>query len=359
MKSIAAFPLLALALTACEPYGYGAGSPQPYPQGPQGYPEPYPAPGYPAPGYPDSGPPMPPGGPVYPGPGQPVPAPNYPTGQTSYRAIGTEPFWDLEIGSELIFTDRGNNVSVSDPTPTPITGVAGDTYRTQRLEVNIVHRQCNDGMSDRSYPDTVDVRVDGRQRYRGCGAPIAYFNEVSETGQPNYQAPAVPAPAPAYPAPGYGQQYPAPAPGYSQGYPAPPPGPGYGQPYPGPGAPYAQPGYPPPGAPQGIPVMNLTATNWRVLSINGTRTPASNFYMNFMPGQLGAKFGCNSLSGNYTQARSILSVGAIAATRMACPDMAFENQGSRILGRPLTISGFGGRITLSNDRGTIELVQAR
>ncbi len=56
--------------------------------------------------------------------------------------------------------------------------------------MNIVHRQCSDGMSDRSYPDTVDVRVDGRQRYRGCGAPIAYFNQTNETGQPNYQAPA-------------------------------------------------------------------------------------------------------------------------------------------------------------------------
>jgi heat shock protein HslJ len=108
-----------------------------------------------------------------------------------------------------------------------------------------------------------------------------------------------------------------------------------------------------------MPVVNLTGTNWRVLSINGTRTPASNFYVNFMPGQLGAKFGCNSLGANYTQAGSILSVGAIAATRMACPDMAFENQGTRVLQQPVTISGFGQRITLSNERGTIELVRAR
>ena len=44
--------------------------------------------------------------------------------------------------------------------------------------MNIVHRQCSDGMSDRTYPDTVHVRVDGRQRYRGCGAPIAYFTQT-------------------------------------------------------------------------------------------------------------------------------------------------------------------------------------
>ena len=339
MKTVAAFPLLALALAACQPYGYGTGS-EAYPQDPQGYPQPdYPP--YPDAGYP--GPPMPPGQP-YPGPGQPTyPAPSYPAGVTTYRAIGTEPFWDLEIGPQLIFTDRGNDVSVSQPAPAPIQGVAGRTYRTDRLEVNIVHRQCSDGMSDRSYPDTVDVRVDGRQRYRGCGAPIEYFNQTGETGQPRY--PQQTAPQPGYPDPGaaYGQPYPGP----SQ------------PPYPAPGAPYGQPGYAPPGAPQGMPVVNLTGTNWRVLSINGTRTPASNFYVNFMPGQVGAKFGCNSMSGNYTQAGSILSVGVLAATRMACPDMGFENQGSMILQHPLTISGIGERITLSNDRGTIELVRAR
>ena len=356
MKTIATLPLLALALTACDPY-YNTGT-EPYPQGPQGYPQPgYPP--YPDGGYPQPGPPMPPG-PMYPGPGQPTtPAPGYPAEAATYRAIGTEPFWDLEIGRDLIFTDRGNNISVSQPAPAPINGVAGPTYQTPRLEVNIVHRQCNDGMSDRSYPDTVDVRVDGRQRYRGCGAPIAFFTQTDETGQPRY-----PEPQPSYPAPGapYGQPYPGPgqpaypAPGAPYGQPYPGPGP---QAYPAPGAPYGQPGYGAPGAPQGMPVINLTGTNWRVFSINGTRTPASNFYMNFMPEQIGAKFGCNAMSGRYTQAGSILSIGAIAATRMACPDMGFENQGTRILQAPVTISGFGGRITLSNSNGSIELVQAR
>ena len=326
MKTIAAFPLLALA--ACQPYGYGTG-PEPYPQGPQGYPQPgYPS--YPDPGYP--GPPMPPGQP-YPGPGQPTyPAPGYPAGTTTYRAIGTEPFWDLEIGRDLIFTDRGNNVSVSQRAPQPIDGIAGETYQTPRREVNIVHRQCNDGMGDRNYPDTVDVRVDGRQRYRGCGAPIEYFNQTNESGQPNYPAPE----QPTYP----------PQTNYPPSYP--PPGN-----YPPPA------GYPGAGAPPGMPVANLSGTNWRVLSINGTRTPASNFYMNFMPEQLGAKFGCNSMSASYTQRGNSIRFGPVAATRMACPDMGFEGQGSQILSQPVTVSGYGNRITLTNARGTIELVQAR
>ena len=140
----------------------------------------------------------------------------------------------------MIFTDRGNNnFRVVQPTPRPINGVAGEIYQTPRLDVNIVHSRCSDGMSDRTYPDTVQVRVDGRE-FRGCGAPIAFFGEVGETGQPNY---------------------------------------------PGSGA------------------MILTGTNWRVVAINGRRTPPSNFYMNFIPDRIGAKFGCNSLGAGYSVTR--------------------------------------------------------
>ncbi|HEU0310146.1 MAG TPA: META domain-containing protein [Sphingomicrobium sp.] len=318
MKTIATVPILALALTACQPYGYGTGTPPPYPQDPQGYPQqgypPYPDQGYPQPyppqgqGYP-SGPPMPPGGPVYPGPGQPTypqpsypqpgyPQPGYPSAQGNYRAIGTEPFWDLEIGRDLVFTDRGNNMQVVQRAPAPINGTAGPIYRTPRLEVNIIRQQCSDGMSDRMYPDTVQVYVDGRL-YRGCGAPSSFYSQVGESGYPN---------APAGP---------------------------------------------------GGPIPNLSSTNWRILSINGTPVPASNFYLNFMPDRVSAKFGCNSMGAGYTQSGNLLTVGAIMSTRMACPDMNFENQGATILMSPLTISGLGERISLSNARGTIELVQAR
>ena len=34
--------------------------------------------------------------------------------------------------------------------------------------MNIVHATCSDGMSDRIYPDKVQVDVDG-QRFDGCG----------------------------------------------------------------------------------------------------------------------------------------------------------------------------------------------
>ena len=87
----------------------------------------------------------------------------------NYRAIGTEPFWDLAIGPRaMVFTDRGSSFQVAQPTPRPIIGVAGEIYRTPRIDVNIVHAACSDGMSDRTYRDRVQVTVDGR-RYEGCG----------------------------------------------------------------------------------------------------------------------------------------------------------------------------------------------
>ncbi len=101
-----------------------------------------------------------------PPPAPPI-TPNPPGGV--YRALGTEPFWDMTIDQrQIIFTDRGTNVRVAQPTPSVIGGIAGEIYQTPRIGVNIVHRQCSDGMSDRAYPDRVEVTVDGR-RYSGCG----------------------------------------------------------------------------------------------------------------------------------------------------------------------------------------------
>jgi heat shock protein HslJ len=92
--------------------------------------------------------------------------PNPPGG--AYRATGTEPFWGLTIDErQMVFTRPGAQ-PVSQPTPRVIVGFAGEIYQTPRLNVNIVHARCSDGMSDRTYPDKVQVTVDG-QRYNGCG----------------------------------------------------------------------------------------------------------------------------------------------------------------------------------------------
>jgi uncharacterized membrane protein len=103
--------------------------------------------------------------------GAPPPAPpitpNPPGGV--YSAAGTEPFWTLTVDSQqMVFTDRNTNAQIIQPTPSAIVGAGGETYQTPRIRLNIVHTPCNNGMSDRNYPDRVQVTVDGRS-FSGCG----------------------------------------------------------------------------------------------------------------------------------------------------------------------------------------------
>jgi heat shock protein HslJ/uncharacterized membrane protein len=87
-----------------------------------------------------------------------------------YRAAGTEPFWNLVIDEQrLVFTEaNAPGVEIVEPKPRPIIGFAGEIYQTPRIGVNIVHTRCSDGMSDRIYPDKVQLRVDDRS-FEGCG----------------------------------------------------------------------------------------------------------------------------------------------------------------------------------------------
>ncbi|NIJ64444.1 heat shock protein HslJ [Sphingomonas leidyi] len=88
--------------------------------------------------------------------------------QGEYRASGTEPFWSLTIGARTMRFEAPGRPTVSVPTPRVIHGFAGEIWQTRRIDVNTNHRQCSDGMSDRVYPDTVTVTVDGRA-FKGCG----------------------------------------------------------------------------------------------------------------------------------------------------------------------------------------------
>ena len=99
----------------------------------------------------------------------PPPPPPPPAGDL-YVAVGTEPFWRLTINEqEMVFTEaNAPGVQIMQPTPKVIVAFAGEVYQSQRIGVNIVHGRCNDGMSDRVYPDRVQVRVDGRA-FEGCG----------------------------------------------------------------------------------------------------------------------------------------------------------------------------------------------
>ncbi len=91
---------------------------------------------------------------------EPPPAP--------YHALGTEPFWDLLIDDRNMTFRVMDGPLVTQPTPKVIVGFAGEIYQTPRINVNIVHGSCSDGMSDRVFPDSVQVTVDGKQ-FKGCG----------------------------------------------------------------------------------------------------------------------------------------------------------------------------------------------
>ncbi len=233
-------------------------------------------------------------------PAEPYPAP-YPAptaGNGEYRAIGTEPFWDLTIGERMTFTDRGNNLSVSEVAPPVQSGVAGEMFNGRRLRANVVHSRCNDGMSDRTYPDTVQVTVDGKL-YRGCGADASFFLTVDERGNPQMTS-----------------------------------------------------------ALAG-PETALERTRWRVARINGRAVPRQGAYtLDFDSGRIAAKFGCNAISGPYSQNGTTLDAGELISTRMACPNMRFETEGSAILDQVMTVAVTGrNRLTLSSNAGTIDLVR--
>ena len=86
-----------------------------------------------------------------------------------YHALGTEPFWHLLIDEHNLTFTQPDASPLTQPTPAVINGFAGPIYQTPRINVNIVKNvRCSDGMSDRIYPDKVQVTVDGR-RFEGCG----------------------------------------------------------------------------------------------------------------------------------------------------------------------------------------------
>jgi uncharacterized membrane protein len=99
-----------------------------------------------------------------------VPAVPPPAAGEPYRALGTEPFWSLTLdGREMVFTEaNAPGQRIVQPQPKPIFGFAGEIYQSRRIGVNVVHTPCSDGMSDRTYPDKVQLRVDGRS-FEGCG----------------------------------------------------------------------------------------------------------------------------------------------------------------------------------------------
>lgn len=97
----------------------------------------------------------------------------------SYRALGTEPFWSVNVdrGRMAYSTPDGN---FSDTLESAEETGNGRIYRGRRITLQTSLQACSDGMSDRRYRDTVRATVDGR-RLDGCGGPPLAPETLADT----------------------------------------------------------------------------------------------------------------------------------------------------------------------------------
>jgi uncharacterized membrane protein len=96
-----------------------------------------------------------------------------PSPPASYRAIGQEPGWLLEIaaGRAVYLGDYGTvrlELALSPPRAT----TAGYRYEARSsqhsLSIDVAHGLCRDAMSGRAFADRVKIVADGRT-VEGCG----------------------------------------------------------------------------------------------------------------------------------------------------------------------------------------------
>jgi uncharacterized membrane protein/uncharacterized lipoprotein NlpE involved in copper resistance len=94
-----------------------------------------------------------------------------------FYAIGTEPFWGLEIDKEKSISFKPADLPKPLVFPIEAPQVTKDStyYRVDsgasRLEVTVINEFCSDGMSDNWYEYRVHVRYKG-ETFKGCGVDL-------------------------------------------------------------------------------------------------------------------------------------------------------------------------------------------
>jgi uncharacterized membrane protein len=88
------------------------------------------------------------------------------------RALGTEPFWALDVdsnGLRFITPDDTSGIRFAPIVPTVVsdTVVWSGQAEGMAIEVRVWTSKCSDGMSDREYPYASRVAIGGIA-YRGC-----------------------------------------------------------------------------------------------------------------------------------------------------------------------------------------------
>ncbi len=94
----------------------------------------------------------------------------------TFRGIGTEPGWLVEVDggnnpslrAQLDYGERNIEASGLDAASDG-SRYAGTTSEGTGVELAIVEGDCSDGMSDQTFPASIELTV-GDQTFRGCGA---------------------------------------------------------------------------------------------------------------------------------------------------------------------------------------------
>jgi uncharacterized membrane protein len=97
------------------------------------------------------------------------------------RALGTEPFWGIEMRpQELVFTGV-DRPEFHAPNPGAriegeIAVIAARDPRGLALTIKLTPAKCSDGMSDWVYPLEAEVQL-GPETLKGCAAPQTLLEE--------------------------------------------------------------------------------------------------------------------------------------------------------------------------------------
>ncbi|NJC40676.1 putative membrane protein [Brevundimonas alba] len=126
-------------------------------------------------------------------PAQPDPAPAQPPVLAGVdltkplRAVGTEPFWAVELtGSELVYSGVDRPEQRAPQKPPVVQGTMAvwesNTGAGNPIKVTLTATDCSDGMSDRSYPLTAMVEISG-EMLMGCAATVSALMSTGESGR--------------------------------------------------------------------------------------------------------------------------------------------------------------------------------
>lgn len=99
------------------------------------------------------------------------------------RALGTEPFWGVEITPQALVYSGVDRAERRASNPGPLVQGTTAVYAAMidngaerdgpgMMVVTLIATECSDGMSDRTYPLTARVEL-GEETLNGCAAPTA------------------------------------------------------------------------------------------------------------------------------------------------------------------------------------------